>query len=89
MTATATTLTTTHRIPSGLDGLRGIITVLSIVAMSIALSLAVAMSMIGAAQRTGTELPAPGPMPQPMTAPTVEPAPSFTMPETAPAGLDL
>jgi hypothetical protein len=89
MTATATTLTTTHRIPPGFDRLRGITAVLSIVAMSMALSLAVAMSMIGAAQRSGTELPAPGPMPQPMTAPTVEQAPSFTMPETAPAGLDL
>ena len=88
MTASARTITTT-RIPGEFGGLRGVNAVLCIVAMSIALSVAVAMSMIGTAQRSGTQLPPPGPMPQPMTAPTVEPAPSFTMPETAPAGLDL
>jgi hypothetical protein len=91
MTATATTRTATAPpINRGFAELRISLAILGIVAMSILLGVALAVSVIGAAERSGLELPAPGPMPQPVTAPVTDPAPpTAPQPIDAPPGLDL
>lgn len=91
MTATATTrIATPQPISRGIAELRTAPAILGTVAMSILLSVALAASVIGAADRSGLELPAPGPVPQPMTAPVNDPATAPTpQPTEAPPGLDL
>lgn len=88
MTATATRIAATRNPIHAPTELRAIASLLAIVAMSTVLGVVLALSVMGAAGRSGIELPAPGPIPMapPSTESESQPIPQ---PEVAPPGLDL